>query len=56
MKLNAPKQITWVIALVIAIVSLIGALVEIPVVTDYKFWLALVAAGLLLLATYFPGL
>jgi hypothetical protein len=56
MKLNAPKQITWWIALVLAVVGLIGFLVTIPVVTDIAFWLELVAAGLLLLATYFPGL
>ena len=56
MKLNAPKQITWLIALVIAVVGLVGELVTISVISDISFWLALIAAVLLLLATYFAGL
>jgi hypothetical protein len=56
MKLNAPKKITWWISLILAVVGLIGNLVAIPVVSGIDFWLVLVAAGLLLLATYFPGL
>jgi hypothetical protein len=56
MKLNAPKQITWLIALVLAVVGLVGELVTISVITDYSFWLMAIAAVLLLLATYFPGL
>jgi len=57
MKLNAPKQITWWIALVLTVVGLIGQLVEsIPIAHPYAFWLVLVAAILLLLATYFEGL
>jgi hypothetical protein len=56
MKLNAPKQITWWIALVLAVVGLIGKLVTISVITTYAFWIVLVAAVLLLLATYLEGL
>ena len=55
-RLNPPKKITWWVALVLAVVGLIGFLVTIPVVTGIAFWLELVAAGLLLLATKFPGL
>lgn len=43
MELNAPKQIVFIIAVVIAIVALLGVLVTIPVVTAYAFWLMLLA-------------
>ncbi len=56
MKLNAPRKITWLVALVIAVIGLIGYLVTIPVITGLAFWLVLIAAVLLLLATYMEGL
>jgi uncharacterized membrane protein len=51
MKLNAPKQITWWIALVVGVVGVIGNLVAIPVVSTIAFWLVVIALALLLLAT-----
>jgi len=51
MKLSPPKQITWFIALALAIFALLGQTKVITAVTPYAFWLALIAAGLLLLAT-----
>ena len=56
MKLNAPRKITWLVALVSAVIGLIGYLVTIPVITGLAFWLVLIAAVLLLLATYMEGL
>jgi hypothetical protein len=56
MKLNPPRQITWYIALVLAVLGLIGYLVTIPVLTALAFWLELIAAVLLLLATWLEGL
>jgi hypothetical protein len=56
MKLSAPKNITWIVALVIALLGLLGKLVEITFLTEYAFWFVLVAAVLLLLATWFEGL
>jgi len=56
MNLNAPRKITWLVALVIAVLGLIGYLVTIPVITSLAFWLVLIAAVLLLLATYMEGL
>jgi hypothetical protein len=44
------------VALVLAVVGLVGELVDISVITDYSFWIVLVAAVLLLLATYLEGL
>jgi hypothetical protein len=56
MKLNAPKQITWLIAVILAVIGLIAQLVTIPVLSVLSFWIVLVAVVLLLVATYFPNL
>jgi hypothetical protein len=59
MRLNAPKMITWVIAL---IVGAVGALIHlfmptlITVPFGLGFWLLLVGFVLLLLATALKGL
>lgn len=56
MQLSAPKQLTWWIALVLAVIGLIGTLVTIPVVSGLAFWIVFVAAVLLLVASFIPGL
>jgi heme/copper-type cytochrome/quinol oxidase subunit 1 len=56
MKLNAPKQITWWIALILGALGLLGTLVAIPVLSTLAFWLALVGLVLLLVATFVTGL
>ena len=56
MKLSAPKQITWIIALVLGVLGLIGALFTVPFLTTYAFWFVFVAFVLLLVATFIDGL
>ena len=56
MKLSPPKQITWFIALALAVLALIGFTGTVAALSAYAFWLALIAAGLLLLATITKGL
>jgi len=57
MKLSAPKQITWIIALILGIVGILANLVAIPVITaTIGFWLLVVAWGLLLIASITHGL
>jgi len=56
MDLNAPKVITWWIAVVLAVIGLIAQLVAIPVLSGLAFWIVLVAAVLLILATLLKGL
>ena len=57
MKLNAPKQITWIIALILGIVGILATLVTLPVITAaIGFWLVVVAFVLLLVATITRGL
>ena len=56
MKLSPPKQITWFIALALAVLALLGQTGTIAPLSQYSFWLALLAAALLLLATIVKGL
>ena len=55
-KLSRPKQITWFVALLLAGLALVGKLGSVAVLTQYDFWLAFVAAALLLLANLVEGL
>jgi hypothetical protein len=57
MKLSAPKQITWIIALVLGIVGILATLVALPVITPaIGFWLVVVGWALLLIAAVTRGL
>ncbi|HNS50792.1 MAG TPA: hypothetical protein PKO09_06370 [Anaerolineae bacterium] len=56
MNLSAPKQISWLIALILGVLGLIGALFTIPFLTNYAFWFVFVALVLMLLATLFEGI
>jgi hypothetical protein len=51
MRLSPPKNITWFIALALAVLALLGKTGVIAALATYAFWLALIAAALLLLAT-----
>lgn len=39
MTLNAPSQVVFIIAVIIAVLAVLGALVTIPFVTTYAFWI-----------------
>ena len=56
MKLSAPKNTTWLIALVIGLLGILGYFVSIPFVSDNAFWFEAVAFVLLALATYLNDL
>lgn len=56
MKLNAPKNITWLIALILGVLGLIGTITSFGFVTTYAFWFVFVGLVLLLLATYLKDL
>lgn len=43
MNLNAPTQAVFWIAVVIAVIAIIATFVAIPVVTEYVFWVAILA-------------
>jgi hypothetical protein len=57
MKLSPPKNITWIIALILAVLALLGHLTTtVAILTKYDFWLAIIAAALMLIATIVKGL
>lgn len=56
MKLTPPKQITFWICLVLAVLGLLGAIGLIAPLAAYAFWLAFVGWGLLALALLVKGL
>jgi hypothetical protein len=56
MKLSPPKQVTWFVALALAVLALLGFTNTIAALSPYSFWLALIAAALLLIATIVKGL
>jgi hypothetical protein len=57
MKLSAPKQITWIIALILGILGVLGTVATIPVISGaLAFWFVVIGLALLLLATFVDGL
>ena len=54
--LSAPKNITWWIALILAVLGIIGHFVSVTFLSQYSFWLVLASAVLLLIATRFKGI
>jgi len=56
MRLSPPKQVTWFIALALAVLALLGNTGTIAGLASYSFWLALIAAALMLIATIVRGL
>jgi hypothetical protein len=56
MQLNAPKQITWLIAVIIGAAGILSYLVTIPGLSPSAFWLVAVGFVLLALGTFMKGL
>jgi uncharacterized membrane protein HdeD (DUF308 family) len=55
--LSAPRQITWIIALILGVVGILANLASIPVITPaLGFWLVVVGWALLLIAAITRGL
>ncbi len=56
MAANAPKQMTLIIALILAGVSLLGYFITIPFISAYVFWILLIAFILLVAGCFIKGL
>lgn len=56
MKLSPPKQGSWAIASLLGVVGIIAHQVEIPLLSEFAFWLVVAGFGLLVLATLFRGI
>ncbi len=56
--MNAPKKVTFLLALILAALGIITelGLVSIPFVSAYSFWFVVAGYGLLFLGSIFKGL
>ena len=56
MNLSAPKNVTFWIAVVVAVVGLLASLVSIPVLSGLSFWLVVIGFVILALGNLLQGL
>jgi hypothetical protein len=56
MKLSAPKNITWWIAVIVGVLGILGSFVSLPFVSANAFWFVAIGFVLLVLATLFKDL
>jgi len=56
MKLSAPKQVTFWVAVIVGLVGLVAFVVAIPVLTPFAFWIVVVGFVILVLANLLEGL
>ena len=56
MKLSAPRMITWVIALVLGVVGILGMLLAIPGLSGIAPWLVVLGWLVLAVATAVEGI
>ncbi len=56
LKLSAPKQVVWIIALILGVVGILGALGIVTALGAYAFWLVVAGWALLLIATIMRGM
>lgn len=56
MRLNAPKQVTFIIAAVLAVVAVLSVFVVIPFVSAHAFWVLLAGFVVLALGNLLAGL
>lgn len=50
MKLSAPKNVTFIVAVVLAVLGILGTVVTLPVVSNYAVWFVVVGFVVLALA------
>ncbi len=53
MRLSAPTQLLWVLALIVGICGIVGHLTPVKYLTEYKFILVVIGFVLLLIGTTF---
>lgn len=56
MRLNAPKNVTWIIALVLGLLAILSNFTSLPFITENNFWILAIGWVLLILATYLKNL
>ena len=55
MRLNAPKQIVWIVAVVLAVIGLIGKFTAVAFISANAFWLVTVGFVILAASTLLKG-
>ena len=55
MQLNAPKQIVFLISVILAAVSVVARFIAIPIVSAYGWWILLAGFVVLLLGVVLKG-
>jgi len=57
MKLNAPNQVMWLIAVILGVIGILGrvGIVSMAVIGTNAFWLVTAAFVILALTTFFKG-
>lgn len=57
MKLSKPKNVTWIIAVILGVLGIIGFFASsVPIIGPLAFWFAFAGFALLALGTFFEGL
>lgn len=55
MNLNAPTQTLFIVAVVIAVIALLGAIIAIPFISTYAFWILLLGFIVLVAGVLMKG-
>jgi hypothetical protein len=57
MQLSPPKRTTWMAATLLGAVAIVAyAIVDVPLITPYAFWILVAAFVLFFLSTLLPGI
>ncbi|MEW5717605.1 MAG: hypothetical protein AB1817_03165 [Chloroflexota bacterium] len=56
MKLSAPKQMTFWVAVVVGLIGLVAGIVPIPMVSPFAFWIVVIGFVILALGNMLEGL
>ncbi len=56
MKLSAPKNVTFYVALVLGVLGILGGLIPLGFLTAYSFWLLALGFVVLVVANLLPDL
>ncbi len=54
--MNAPRKVTYLIALIIGVLGIVASFISIPFVSAYAFWFVVVGYVVLLVACLIKGL
>jgi len=56
MKLSAPKNVTFYVALVLGVLGFLGYIIQLPLITSMAFWLVFFGFVVLVVAVLMPDL